>query len=86
MEIKKKVWPEDFQDLLDGKRKIEVRLADFELKEDDILVLEEYNPETKEYTGRSVKKKVTFVKKFDLLKFYNIDEIKESGLYGIGLE
>lgn len=47
MEIKKKVWPEYFQLILNGTKKFEQRLADFDIKEGDILILEEYDPETK---------------------------------------
>ena len=56
MEIHKKVWPEYFEKILNGEKKFELRLADFDLNEGDILILEEYNPKTKKYTGRSIKK------------------------------
>ncbi len=85
MEIRKKTWPKYFQDILDGKKKFEVRLADFDIHEGDVLVLEEYNPETKEYTRRSIKKKVNFVTKFNPAEIHEIDEIKEHGFWLIGL-
>ena len=50
--IEKKVWPEYFQEILDGKKTFELRLNDFDIKEGDTLVLKEWNPETKDYTGR----------------------------------
>jgi len=86
MEIKKKTWPEYFQQVLDGKKKFEVRLADFEIKPGDILILEEYDPKTKKYTGRSLKKKINFVTKFNPMEFHTINEIKEFGFWGIGIE
>ena len=46
MKIEKKVWPEYFQKILDGKKTYELRLADFECNPGDILVLKERNPET----------------------------------------
>ena len=52
MEIKKKTWPEYFEKIVKGEKNIEVRLADFKLNKGDILVLEEYNPKTKKYTGQ----------------------------------
>jgi len=86
MEIKKKTWPKEFQEILEGKKKFEIRLADFNIKEGDLLILEEYNPETKKYTGRIIRKKVSFVTKPELDKWYNLKDIKKFGLYGIGLE
>lgn len=78
-EIKKKCWPELFQKVLEGKKNSDVRLADFEIKEGDILILEEYNPETKEYTGRAIKKKVKNLTKLNLTDFNSFEELKKSG-------
>ena len=61
--IEKKVWPEYFQEILDGKKTYELRLADFDIQEGDILILKEWDPETKEYSGRAIEKKVTYVGK-----------------------
>jgi len=54
--IKKKILPEYFELVKSGKKKFELRLVDFDIKEGDILVLEEWNPKTKKYTGRKIKK------------------------------
>ena len=86
MEIKKKVWPEYFQKILDGKKKFELRLADFECNKGDILVLEEWNPETKEYTGRSIKKNVEYVIKTKDTKFWSKEDIEKYGFQIIQLE
>lgn len=32
-EIKKKIWPKYFQGIIEGKKKFEVMLADFDIKE-----------------------------------------------------
>ncbi len=79
MRIKKKIWPEFFQKILDGDKTFEVRLADFECKPGDILVLEEWNPETKEYTGRVLEKKVTYVTKTKNIKFWPEKDIEKYG-------
>lgn len=79
MKIKKKTWPEYFQKILDGEKTFELRLADFKCKEGDILVLEEWDPKTKEYTGRVLEKKVTFVLKTKDIKFW---PEKDVGQYG----
>lgn len=86
MEIKKKTWPELFQKILEGKKTVDLRLADFDIKEDDILVLEEWNPETKEYTGRKLKKKVKNVNKIKLTDFHTIGEINKYGHWVIELK
>ena len=45
MEIKKKCWSALFQKILDGKKNVDVRLADFDVKEGDVLIFEEYDNE-----------------------------------------
>ncbi len=77
--IEKKVWPKYFQAIVDEKKTYELRLADFEVKEGDILILKEWNPETKEYTGRTVEKKVTYVGKTKGLAFWSKEEIDKYG-------
>jgi len=85
--IKKKIWPEYFEAVASGKKKYELRLNDFDVKEGDTLVLEEWNPETKEYTGRKIEKKVTYIVKFRIDKlFWPEDEIKEKGIQIISIE
>ena len=84
--IKKKIPPEYFELIISGKKKFELRLADFDVAEGDILILEEWNPDTKEYTGRKLKKKAGYILKFDLDKFGQKKEIEEKGLYVIQLE
>jgi len=85
--VTKKVWPEYFEAILSGKKKFELRLNDFEIEEGDTLVLREWDPETKDYTGRKVEKKVTYVGKFKIDRlFWSESEIKERGLQVISIE
>ncbi len=85
--IKKKSWPEEFETVTSGKKKYDLRLNDFEINEGDTLILEEWNPKTKEYTGRSIEKKVTYVGKHKLDKlFWPKEEIEAKGLQIISLE
>lgn len=86
MEIKKKAWPELFQKILEGKKNADLRLADFEIKEGDTIIFEEYDPKTKKYTGRTIKKIVKNLNKIMPAEFYNIDEIKNKGFYLIEME
>lgn len=75
----KKVWPEYFQKIIDGKKTFELRLADWECAEGDILILREWDPETKEYTGRTVEKKVTYVAKTKNMSFWPKEEVEKYG-------
>jgi len=85
--IKKKIWPEYFKEVASGKKKFELRLNDFDAAEGDSLVLEEWDPKTKEYTGRKIEKKVTYVGKFKIDGlFWPEEQIKEKGLQILSLE
>lgn len=79
--IKKKIWPEFFELIESGKKRFELRLADFDIKEGDVFVLQEWDPQTKQYTGREIRKKVKYVLKFKLDDFNQKKEIEEKGLY-----
>ena len=83
--IKKKVWPKYFELIKSGKKKFELRLADFKVKEGDILVLEEWDPKKKEYTGRKIRRKVKYILKFHLNDFVQKKEVEKNGLYIIQL-
>lgn len=85
--IRKKVWPKYFEEVKSGKKTFELRLNDFEVAEGDILVLEEWDPETKQYTGRSTEKRVGYIIKFrsDELPFWPAQDVKEKGLQVISL-
>ncbi len=88
--IIKKVLPEYFQDILDGKKKYELRLNDFDIEPGDTLVLEEYtsaDPETRKATGRALEKEVTYLRKFKLQDlWWSEKDIKEKGIQIISFE
>ena len=85
--IRKKTWPEFFEAVASGKKNFDVRLNDFEVKEGDTLVLEEWSPKTNAYTGRTIEKCVTYVLKVDPKNtFWPQEEIEEKGLQVISLE
>ena len=77
--IEKKAWPELFEDVLSGKKKFDLRVADFDVQVGDILLMKEWDPETKQYTGREVKKEVGYILKTKELKFNTAEEINEYG-------
>lgn len=85
--IKKKTLPEYFNLVVSGKKKFDFRLNDFEIKEGDTLVLEEWDPVVKKYTGRKTERKVLYIKKFKVGEsFWAEKEIMEKGIQIISLE
>lgn len=96
MNIEKKLWPEYFEKILSGEKDYELRLADFEINEGDNLILKEFNPENKTYTGRVLAKNVQAVVKFGaedigingdegIYKNYSEEQLNKFGYYWIGL-
>ena len=89
MVIEKKTWPEYFQKILDGEKTYEVRVADFECNSGDTIVLKEWDPKTKDYTGREIAKTVGYVLKTkDLEKddFWPKEDVEKFGLQIMGLK
>lgn len=81
--INKKIWPKYFELVKNDKKKFELRLADFKAKEGDVLILEEWDPKNKEYTGRKIQRKINYILKFRLDDFGQKKEIEKKGLYVI---
>ena len=48
-----KEHPEHFNNVISGKKTFEIRKNDRDFHENDLLALNEYDPEKKEYTSRS---------------------------------
>lgn len=79
MKIEKKVWHEYFSEILKGRKNFELRLADFKCRPGDILILREWNPKTKKYTGRKLERKVTYVLKTKDVKFWPKEDTEKYG-------
>lgn len=84
--IHKKIWPDLFSLVKSRRKNIDLRLADFKLRQGDILVMEEWNPKTRTYTGRTIERKVGMLLKFNLAKWNSLRDIKKYGHYLIWLE
>lgn len=84
--IKKKIQRQYFDDINSGKKKYEFRVADFEVKEGDTLLLQEWDPESNSYTGREIEKKVTYVGKFDIDSFGQREQMEKNGFYILSIE
>jgi len=81
--IRKKIPPKYFNLIKSGKKKFELRLAEFKIKEGDILILREWDSKKKEYTGREIRKRARYILKFKLNDFGQEEEIRKKGLYVI---
>ncbi len=79
MIIRKKCWPEWFDKILSGEKNYDLRLADFEVKSGDTLILEEWDPKLKKYTGRNIAKEVTYVGKTKNQKWWSQEDVDKYG-------
>jgi hypothetical protein len=84
MIIEKKSWPRQFQRILNGKGAFDIRLADFKCKPGDSLMLREWNPKKKKYTGRKLKKKIVYIAKTKDINYWPKKDIEDYGLQILG--
>lgn len=56
-----KTWPEYFQPILEGKKLFEIRNNDRKFEVGQWILLREWNPGTKEYTGRATTVEVLYI-------------------------
>ncbi len=85
MEVEKKIWPTFFKLIESGEKTFEVRLADTDYKPGDVLILREWDPDKNEYTGRSIRKTITYVMLTKNIHYWPDDEIEAKGLAVMGL-
>ena len=62
-----KTWPRYFREIINGKKTFEIRKDDRGFEVGDILELQEFSPASG-YTGRAIRKQVTYIAK-DLTTF-----------------
>jgi hypothetical protein len=59
-----KCWPEFFSAVQRWDKVFEIRHNDRDFKVGDLLWLREWNPQTKEYTGASVNRSISYITDF----------------------
>ena len=59
--IELKITPEYFEAQRSGVKNFEIRRNDRGYRVDDVLWLKEYDPEKKQYTGNTLKRKITYI-------------------------
>jgi hypothetical protein len=79
MTIEKKVLLEYFDKILSGEKKFELRLADWECKVGDVLVLREWDKEAKNYTGRQIAKEISYILKTKDVKLFPPEDVEKYG-------
>lgn len=84
-EIKKKMWPESFDKVLSGDKTYDLRLADWEVNQGDVIIFQEWDPDTRMYTGREMRKKVGYVGKTKDWQVWPKEAIDEYGYQVISL-
>jgi len=85
VEIAKKAYTNLFEKVLSGEKKFDIRLADEEYKEGDILILKEIN-QNREFTGRELRKKITFVLRTKECDFWKKEDIDKYGFAVLSLK
>ena len=78
--IEKKIYSKWYQKIENGTKKFELRLADFSSNKGDRLILKEWNPKTRQYTGKEIEKKITQVIKTKDINYWTQEEIDKYGL------
>lgn len=87
MKIEKKAWPDFFGKVASGDKNFDLRIADWDINVGDTLVLREWDPQTKDYTGRQVEREVTYLiktKEAEKLGMWPREDIEEYGFQVIG--
>jgi len=84
--IRKKVEREYFEEIISGKKKFELRLADFEVNEGDTLVLKEWDKGREKYTGRKIEVVATYILKTKGQTFWPQEDVDKYGFQIIQFE
>ena len=56
-----KTWPSYWEEVVNGVKDFELRKDDRGFREGDILILAEYYPITKKFTGRETRRKIKYI-------------------------
>ena len=83
--IEKKILSTYFKEIESGRKTYELRLADWDCQTGDMLILIEIDDETKNPTGRTMKREVGFVGKTKDYDFWTPEEIEKYGYQIISL-
>ena len=86
MKIEKKIWPIYFEKIASGDKTFELRLADWACNPGDSLLLREWDPNTKRYTGREIEKEVAYVLKTKDVTLWSQEDVDTYGFQIISIK
>lgn len=87
--VKKKIQKEYFDLIASGKKKTELRLADFDIAEGDTLILEEWindNHGNRKPSGRKIETTATYIMKTKDYELFPQEDIDKYGFQIIQFE
>lgn len=76
---RKKCIPSLFEDVYTGKKRFEVRLADFAIESGDEIVLEEWDPVQRVYTGRACTIEIDYILKTKDMPAWTPESVEKYG-------
>lgn len=79
------MWSESYEKVLSGEKTYDMRLADWDIEQGDVIVFREWNPNTKEYTGREMSRVVGYVGKTKDWEVWPKEDIEKYGYQIISL-
>ena len=79
------MWPESYEKVLSGDKTYDIRLADWDVVQGDVIIFQEWDPSTEQYTGREMTRQVGYVGKTKDWEVWPKEEIEEYGYQIISL-
>lgn len=80
--IEKKLWPDYFDS--DRTSPFDTKLADFDLQDGDQIKFREWDPATKQYTGREYTRTVRkVIKQESPTRYWTQEQLEKNGIYVI---
>jgi len=78
--VEKKCDPDIFEMVLSGAKTVDIRLADFEVEKGTVLLLKEFDRNTREYSGREIRKIIGNNYIIRPTEWFSPEDIDEKGL------
>lgn len=67
-----KTWPQFFSEIVNGNKTFELRKDDRPFEVGDKMVLQEYDPKEKKYSGKEETKIITYILRGDMAKKFGL--------------
>jgi hypothetical protein len=78
-----KSWPENFAEIEKGCR-VDLRINDKPYKHGSMLLFQEFNPETKQYTGKTATRQIKRITPWKPAEYYAPEQIRTQGIAVLG--